>query len=130
MANPELLEILKKGVVVWNRWREENPEIIPDLIRADLQRIQLKGANLCRAELMSSNLSYANLSNSDLIGADLRGADLIEATFSEADLSMATLMGASLTNPKISVHFHLVTSSLSYGHHHIGRDQTESRKML
>ena len=31
MANPEHLEILKQGVDVWNRWREENPEVKPDL---------------------------------------------------------------------------------------------------
>lgn len=31
MANPEHVEILKQGVDVWNRWREENPEVVPDL---------------------------------------------------------------------------------------------------
>ena len=29
MANPEHLEILKQGVDVWNKWREENPECNP-----------------------------------------------------------------------------------------------------
>lgn len=31
MANQEQLEILKQGVEVWNRWREENPEVRPEL---------------------------------------------------------------------------------------------------
>ncbi len=27
MANPEHLEILKRGVSEWNKWREENPNV-------------------------------------------------------------------------------------------------------
>ena len=38
MAKQEHLAILKKGVGTWNRWREENPEVLPDLGNAeDLQ---------------------------------------------------------------------------------------------
>ena len=36
MANPEHLKILKQGVKVWNKWCEENPDIEPDLRRAEL----------------------------------------------------------------------------------------------
>ena len=31
MANPEHLAILKRGVEVWNEWREDHPETRPDL---------------------------------------------------------------------------------------------------
>src|SRR2546429_9894236 len=31
MANQEHLDLLKQGVDVWNKWREEHPEIKPDL---------------------------------------------------------------------------------------------------
>jgi hypothetical protein len=31
MINPEHLAILKQGVEIWNKWREENPDIMPDL---------------------------------------------------------------------------------------------------
>jgi len=31
MANEEHVKILKQGVEAWNRWREEQPEIRPDL---------------------------------------------------------------------------------------------------
>ncbi|WP_300000208.1 pentapeptide repeat-containing protein [Anabaena sp. AL09] len=75
MANPEHLAILKQGVGVWNEWREENPDIIPDLTEADL-----RGANLSDADLRDANLSNADLSNADLsgilCGADLSRADL------------------------------------------------------
>ena len=36
MANPEHLEILKQGVEQWNKWREEHPDVRPDLHDADL----------------------------------------------------------------------------------------------
>ena len=36
MANPEHLAILKRGIEVWNKWIEENPDIIPDLSESDL----------------------------------------------------------------------------------------------
>ncbi len=31
MANPEHVEILKQGVAAWNKWREEHPNVAPDL---------------------------------------------------------------------------------------------------
>ncbi len=31
MVNPEHLEILKQGVEAWNQWRENNPDVEPDL---------------------------------------------------------------------------------------------------
>jgi hypothetical protein len=33
MANEEHLALLQQGVEVWNKWRNENFEIKPDLIR-------------------------------------------------------------------------------------------------
>ena len=41
MANPEHVDILKQGVEVWNRWREEHPNIQPNLIRAKLNEFVL-----------------------------------------------------------------------------------------
>ncbi len=46
MAKKEHLDILKKGVGTWNRWRKKNPKIRPDLSEADLSRANLGGANL------------------------------------------------------------------------------------
>ena len=36
MATEEHLQILKQRLEVWNKCREENPDIWPDLSRADL----------------------------------------------------------------------------------------------
>jgi hypothetical protein len=44
MANPEHLEILKQGVEVWNKWREDNPSIRPDLSEAHLSNVEFSNA--------------------------------------------------------------------------------------
>ena len=44
MANSEHLAILRQGVMVWNQWRKNNPEIIPDLRGVDLRGADLRVA--------------------------------------------------------------------------------------
>ena len=61
MANQEHLYILKKGVTnsvifkpsfsKWNKWRDKNSEIRPDLSGADLREADLGGAYLDGANL-------------------------------------------------------------------------------
>ena len=50
MANPEHLEILYQGKEVWNRWRDENPEIVPDLSAAYYTNFNFIRANLKNAK--------------------------------------------------------------------------------
>ena len=97
MANDEHVALLKQGVAAWNAWRDENPDIRPDLSGADLS-----GADLSEADLSGADLSGANLSGADLSGANLSGANLIEANLSEANLSGANLSGANLGGANLS----------------------------
>jgi uncharacterized protein YjbI with pentapeptide repeats len=107
MANKEQLEILRKGVDVWNKWRKNNPEIKPDLNEAKLRGALLVGANLRGANLVGAYLAGAYLSRSDLRGAtlgrsDLRGAVLTVANLSSAYLSEANLNEANLNEADIT----------------------------
>ena len=97
MANPEHLEILKQGVEVWNRWREENRKTPPDLSGADLSGADLKGADLSGADFTMADLSGANLSGADLAVANLLVADLSGANLGRANLLVANLGGANLS---------------------------------
>ncbi len=36
MADPELVKILGQGSTAWNQWQKQQPEIEPDLRKADL----------------------------------------------------------------------------------------------
>ncbi|WP_071992766.1 pentapeptide repeat-containing protein [Aphanizomenon flos-aquae] len=102
MANPEHLAILKEGVEVWNNWRYENLDLIPDLSWADLSWANLCRADLCRAFLYSANLSRAYLFEANLSGVDLSGANLSEANLSGALLYRANLSRAFLYRTKLS----------------------------
>ena len=74
MALEEHLKILQQGVAAWNEWREKNPELIPDLRKANLGK-----AHLCLADFNEANLRGANLGEADLSGANLSLANLREA---------------------------------------------------
>jgi hypothetical protein len=131
-VQPEHLAILKQGVEVWNRWRDEERGVTPDLSRADLEdehletanlqkanlkRVNLRGANLTKANLDWSNLVHGCLSatvlngatltdayllDADLHRADLRDADFRGAHLAEVNLSFANLNGADFTNSLVS----------------------------
>jgi hypothetical protein len=97
MANPEHLEILKQGVGVWNTWRTEHKDVLPDFGGADLRGSDLSGADLRDASLSDADLRGANLSGADLDSADLSEADLRDADLRNANLFVADLSGADLS---------------------------------
>lgn len=137
MANEEHLEILRQGAKEWNKWREENLFVWPDLRDADLREAvlchadlhgadlssarlvgaRLVGANLIAAHLSGTHLSRANLSRSDLTGANLNHAQLIRAELSNAQfrgvqLHRANLSGAQLGGARF-IHATLIRADLS-----------------
>src|SRR5579872_7491852 len=65
MPDSQHLDLLKQGVFTWNQWRQEHPEVLPDLTGADM--------------------SWAHLSRIDLSGANLSGADFTWADLYKAD---------------------------------------------
>jgi Pentapeptide repeats (8 copies) len=91
----------------WNAWRDENPNIHPDLREANLSAAKLSRADLRPADLREANLSGADLSGADLSGAnlsfaDLGGANLSEASLKKADLGFAYLNAANLNAADLS----------------------------
>jgi hypothetical protein len=101
MANPEHVEILKQGVEEWNRWREVNRYIRPDLNHEDLRGISLSGANLAGADITYADMSGSDLTNTmfgwaELQATKLCNAMLIKARFYSADLGNADLTLANL----------------------------------
>jgi hypothetical protein len=107
MANDEHLAVLRQGVDAWNTWRERNPGLTPDFIRAvlpgaDLSNADLSGALLPRANLSKANLGGANLDHATLLGTNLSQASLREANFSLADLSLADLTYADLARANLT----------------------------
>ena len=113
MANPEHVEILKQGVDVWNKWREEHHDIMPDLRKSNIANLHLKSINLCQTNLRKADLSgsmlsgsrfhqanlrYANFGDSDISNVDFSYADLFRANFRDAKMTAANLKYANLSN--------------------------------
>lgn len=84
MADQNHLEILSRGVDVWNNWGVD----VWNNWRAEFSEVQ---PEVSVAYLTTPDLSGADLSNTDLSGADLSKADLSHANLVEADLSEADL---------------------------------------
>ena len=113
MANNEHLAILKQGVEVWNKWRDENQYVRPNLSGTDLSKADLSGANLGGAFLLQANLNGANLSGAFLVeaflldaklsGAFLFDANLFDANLFDADLRWADLSGADLSGANLAM---------------------------
>ena len=122
MANPEHLEILIQGVEIWNKWREEYPEIRPDLRggslwvahidRGQMRDVSLGGAYFRRADVRDTYISGADFVaetmtvrtltiRNDLQGINLSQADLSGANFKNADLSRANLRCANLSGASL-----------------------------
>jgi hypothetical protein len=101
MAKPEHLKILKQGVNAWNKWREENPQVRPDLCEADLSSANLSGADLSHTDLYYADLSYAKLVGADLCDAILSRAHVGYASLSSANLTEAWLLYTNLTGASL-----------------------------
>lgn len=102
LANPKHLQMLEKGVVAWNQWRDKNSFLHPDLSNANLGNANLSRANLTHADLSLANLSRAYLSEATLSQATLSEANLSRATLRQANLSEATLLYANLSQANLS----------------------------
>ena len=111
MANPEHLKILKKGVKTWNKWRQENLDIKPDLreaslSEANLSKVDLSWADLSKANLRATNLREAKMSPAaDFTNADLRRVNMQEANLNAVFLDGACLYGANLMGSNFSYSF-------------------------
>jgi hypothetical protein len=115
MANPEHLEILKRGVKAWNKWREKSQLLNPDLSDANLDDLELAfgdfsatnfaGASLCKSTFQEAKLDGADLNNADLSGVDftltnITGAEVAGANFNEAYMYGTVIGDVDLSEAK------------------------------
>jgi len=105
MANEEHLAILRQGAEVWNEWRQENPNLTPELDEANLEKIGFYEINFTGANLRQANFSEAHLKRANFKRANLKGATFMHtflkgANFSEAHLNEAFFAGANLSKAK------------------------------
>lgn len=102
MAHPEHLDLLTAGIRVWNRWRQQNAHIRPNLRAADLKGVDLAGFNLRQTYLSGADLSRAYLFEANLRETNLQGANLSHCCLIGADLTQAYLANANLYHAYLS----------------------------
>ena len=102
MADSDHVSKIKQGAAAWNRWREEEPDVMPDLGWANLNGLNLDGVVFAKSVLklaFCKGCSFvgADFSGASMRGVNLEGCDLRGAVFREANLEGAHMLGADLT---------------------------------
>lgn len=98
MANPEHLKILEQGVEVWNRWREENRGISPDLSKALLTRQPFHRANFANTNFKGAILRWSSFYRAILHGAIFDNAIVESVSFHRAKSDNSSFKNANLLN--------------------------------
>lgn len=116
MADKKHIEVFRQGIKCWNDWREQNPNVQPDLSHENLagwnatgitqwdmgaDGVNLENANLWNTDLSGAGLIFANLKNAILIQSNLEKAWLIGASLEKANLLNANLRNTNLTNANL-----------------------------
>ena len=98
--NKRHLSMLKKGVRAWNSWRNNNPDVIPQLSGIHLRKGKfdnLDGYNLDHANLAGFrgvfiSMQYASLIEANMEKAELEGGSFIGSNFSRANLKKINIL--------------------------------------
>jgi uncharacterized protein YjbI with pentapeptide repeats len=111
LTNPEHASLIRRNVTDWNAWRQQYPEVRPDLRGAELRGLNLDGADLRATDLREADLTNTSLLSVDLSQADLRWSILLQANlnkvkahfaqFDEASGFEATMIQADLTSASL-----------------------------
>jgi uncharacterized protein YjbI with pentapeptide repeats len=100
MAREQHITLLRQGFKVWNIWRQQNPQIIPELKGADLTGLKLFKVDFSGVDFSGVDFSGISLYQANLSDANLYKANLITTILEEADLSRANLIESNLKNKK------------------------------
>jgi len=106
MAFADHTQILMQGVNIWNKWRKDNPKIIPQLSQVNISEMEgfptgLSNINLSNAYLENTNLYGINMEGSNFEGSILYnsncyGTSFRNTNFRSADLELVNFSQASL----------------------------------
>jgi uncharacterized protein YjbI with pentapeptide repeats len=102
VANPEHLEMVKKGTSAWNLWRGAHPGVGVELANANLKGVLLWEGDFSGADFSGADLTEASLGRTHFTGANLNKANLGKALLFRADLSEADLTGAILNRANVT----------------------------
>lgn len=94
----ELVDILRRGADIWNRYREDNPSLEIDLSGSNLTGLQLSDANLSAIDFSGCDLSKCLLENVNFKGCTFVNAKICFAKISRSDISYCSFNNGDLYN--------------------------------
>jgi uncharacterized protein YjbI with pentapeptide repeats len=107
----DFIKLLDQKPDVWNKCRNDNPEVWPDLSGMDLSgkdlsRRDFHYVKFRAAKLVGTNLSRCSLSSADLTLAQMQSSTINDtqaewADFSDACLDNATMMGSNFEKARL-----------------------------
>ena len=100
-SKENLIKLLRENITEFNKFREENPEVIINLPKADLRGANMTGANLMGANLREAKLTRAKLNSAKLENAIMYGAKLNNAKLWYANLNEAKLKNTNLKDAEL-----------------------------
>lgn len=95
-------KVFRRGVAAWNKWRDKNPDVVPELTGLELNNEDLDGINLSKADLRGVKFQGVSLNSSLLENANLEGSDVKHTFFLSANLNNANLNNANLKYVKFN----------------------------
>lgn len=98
MANQEHSEILGKGVRTWNQWRDDFPNVQPDLRALDLNEQDLSYIDFTETDLSEARLHYCFFRYASFANAICRKTSFVSSILHAANFRNADLSGADFTN--------------------------------
>lgn len=111
MANPEHVEIVRKGGIDFERWRYSHSKFVLDLSNASFEGVNFCKMNLCGTIFQGANLRGARMQYTDLKGSDFIDADLRNVAFTHCDIASSRFKNTQLSCCHFSVS-NLTTSRL------------------
>jgi uncharacterized protein YjbI with pentapeptide repeats len=81
MPDKTQLEVLRKGVKVWNDWPVAHLDVRPVLEGVHLLGLDLMAINLSGADLRKADLRGTNLTDSSLVNVQLDGANFFDLSW-------------------------------------------------
>jgi hypothetical protein len=127
MANNDHLALLRQGRYVWNQWRKQNPNVIPQLSEANLREIDLREWDGLRINLSNANLEKADLTHAQLQEVNLQYANLQKANLTAANFRRADIRGTDFTGANIKeTNF----EEVNWNEHTIWRDLKNKKRAI
>lgn len=97
----EHLEVLKKGVTYWNRWRVKNLEVMPDLSGITLRDTDYSGINFRNVDLSNTEIEDVDLQKSNLCDTKLDNSKFVRSNLNYALLENAKVNNAYIINTQL-----------------------------